>query len=98
MAAVRSCSNGRVNIVLLLCALVLSIVGVVLSIIGGGMDDINSKADKNFPELRRQMEEDDPTVCRVGGVAMNDEDCRAKITADIEDRILVRALSAPTAA
>eukprot|EP01043_Picozoa_sp_COSAG02_P114024 COSAG02_NODE_50301_length_321_cov_0.914414_1_plen_38_part_01 len=27
------------------------------------MDDINSQADSNFPELRQQMEDHDPDIC-----------------------------------
>jgi len=58
----------------------------VSQIVAGGMENINGKAEKNFPELRKQMESNDPDYCRSGAplVPMSDLECRAKITADIE--------------
>ena len=65
----------------------------------GGMDDINSQADSNFPELRQQMEDHDPDICTqqvvhdsgfgTHAVPLSDEECRSKITADVEQQVLV---------
>ena len=63
------------------------------------MDDINSQADSNFPELRQQMEDHDPDICTrqvvhesgfgAHAVPLSDEECRSKITADVEQQVLV---------
>jgi hypothetical protein len=68
------------------------------------MDDINSKADSNFPELRQQMEDHDPDICEkqvlhesgfgTHAIPMTDEECRAKITADVEQQVLVAGVIA----
>lgn len=68
------------------------------------MDDINSKADSNFPELRQQMEDHDPEICKkdvlhesrfgTHSMPMTDEECRAKVTTDVEEQVLVAGVIA----
>ena len=58
------------------------------------MDDINSQADENFPELRKQVEDHDPDICVDQRVRMTDEECRRKIINDIEEQVLMAGIIA----
>ena len=79
----------KVNIVMICCAFVLSIAGILLSLAGGGMESVNGASEKNFVELRAQMEAQDPDYCRENTRPMSDTDCRAKIAKDLEENVLV---------
>ena len=82
-------SLWKVNIVMICCTFVLSIAAILLSLAGGGMESINGASEKNFSELRAQMEAQDPSYCRANGAPMSDEACRAKIAQEIENNVLV---------
>lgn len=77
------------NLVLICVSFVLSVAGILLSLAGGGMESINGASEKNFAELRTQMEAHDPSYCREDGESMSDEACRAKIAQEIEDNVMV---------
>lgn len=79
----------KVNIVLICCAFVLSIAGILLSLAGGGMESVNGASEKNFEELRGQMEAQDPDYCLENNRPMSDTDCRAKIAKELEENVLV---------
>jgi hypothetical protein len=89
---------NHVNIALFGFSVVLLLAGLMLSIIAGGMETINGQAEKNFPELRSQMEAEDPGYCSkaVDGVQepMTHEECRAKLTVELEGRVLVAGVIA----
>eukprot|EP01043_Picozoa_sp_COSAG02_P016109 COSAG02_NODE_702_length_18327_cov_85.154597_9_plen_310_part_00 len=77
------------NLVLICVSFVLSVAGILLSLAGGGMESINGASEKNFAELRTQMEAQDASYCREDGESMSDEACRAKIAQEIEDNVMV---------
>ncbi len=84
----------NINIVLMCCGFVLSVAGILLSLAGGGMESVNGASEKNFPELRVQMEAQDPHYCRENGEEMSDEACRAKIAQELEDNVLIVGVAA----
>lgn len=53
------------------------------------MESVNGASEKNFVELRAQMEAQDPDYCRENTRPMSDTDCRAKIAKDLEENVLV---------
>jgi len=52
------------------------------------MESINGESEKNFPELRNQMEAQDANYCRSNNVPMTDDECRAKFTKELEDNLM----------
>jgi hypothetical protein len=63
------------NLVFLVLALLLLIVGIGFAIIAGAMDSVNKQYEDQFDDVRRQYESEDPTVC----AGMDDEKCKQKI-------------------
>lgn len=88
------------NLVLLVVAFPLLICGFFLSIAAGGIDSVHTQFDKHYPELRKSYEYRDANYCKKTGedgvtlVEMEMEECRAKMTAELEDQILVVGLVA----
>jgi hypothetical protein len=71
----------------------------MLSIVAGGMETLNGQSEKNFPELRAQMEAEDPLYCTATSAAgeqtsMTHAECREKLTLELEDRIFLAAVVA----
>ena len=65
------------NLIFLILLLVLMIVGVGFGIIAGALDDVNSKYDDNFEQVRQQYETKEPGLC----AGMDDAECKEKIKA-----------------
>jgi len=80
------------NLVLMCVAFPLLFAGMFLSIVSGGLDSINTQADKHFPEMRKSIELKKPDYCsKVEAdvvVPMTDTECRDKITVELEGQVL----------
>merc|ERR1712028_218578 len=65
------------NLIFLVLLLILMIVGVGFGIIAGALDDVNSKYDDNFEQVKQQYESKNPGLC----AGMDDAQCKEKIKA-----------------
>jgi len=63
------------NLVFLLLALFMLIIGIAFAIIAGAMDDVNKQYEENFDTVRAQYESQDPTLC----AGLTDRQCKSKI-------------------
>merc|ERR1719473_455463 len=63
------------NLVFLLLALIMLIVGIAFTIIAGAMDEVNKQYEDNFDAVRSQYETQDPNLC----ASLTDEQCKSKI-------------------
>jgi hypothetical protein len=82
------------NMVLLGIALPLLVCGLFLSISAGAVDTVHTTFDKHYPEMRKSIESQDADYCSTTGsdgglMPMTDAECRAKMTAALEDQVLV---------
>merc|ERR1711865_1234426 len=65
------------NLIFLVLLLILMIVGVGFGIIAGALDDVNSKYDDNFEQVKQQYESKNPGLC----AQMSNSQCKEKIKA-----------------
>ena len=73
------------DLIFVLMALLLMMMGIGFVIVAGAMDDINAKYNDNFEAIRAQYESEQPGYCNnADGTSMSDSQCRAKIKNDAE--------------
>jgi hypothetical protein len=69
------------DVIFVVLALTLMVVGIGFAIVAGAMKDINSQYDENFQTVRAQYEQKDPDLCK----GMTDAECREVIKLKTED-------------
>lgn len=93
MQSIGCLALRNTNLVLMCIAFPLLFAGILLSIVSGGLDSINTQADKHFPEMRKSIELKKPDFCSKTDAAgvnvpMTDAECREKITVELEGEVL----------